>query len=71
MELTDYARIAPYYDTVYGDYHDIGFYRNVARQFGEPVLEVAVQEWLAGPQSPPRRHDVPRNVISDEQSAVE
>jgi len=41
MELTDYARIAPYYDAVYGDYHDIGFYRNIARQFGEPILEVA------------------------------
>lgn len=40
MELTDYARIAPYYDAVYGDHHDIAFYRNIARQFGEPVLEI-------------------------------
>lgn len=41
MELTDYARIAPFYDLLYEDVHDIAMYKRLAREFGEPILEIA------------------------------
>ncbi len=41
MDLTDYSRIAPYYDIVYSDFPDLGMYKRLAREFGEPILELA------------------------------
>ncbi|MEE9406336.1 MAG: class I SAM-dependent methyltransferase, partial [Candidatus Aenigmarchaeota archaeon] len=41
MEPTEYGRIAPYYDLVYEDVHDIAMYKRLAREFGEPILEIA------------------------------